>query len=243
MNIINEKGKTFSITLGMANALKKGDKLKWKKVCHSCGFNMPSYAGSYPVNCPICGVAFDTTNEEYMIYQQDGTPVGAVMQNEAKQSYLWVIVDKQDQSAFEKAIEKSPWSYDKTDKAASTLSYGFPEKTDTMDALEIEMINYLKKYKLYPTFELEESTKINEADEAQQLAAAKKWILRNVEITGKSKKDPEELEAMKQLMKIKTFKELWSTLEKKHLFDKHAIKQLKMDLVDIMMDALGDKRA
>jgi uncharacterized Zn finger protein (UPF0148 family) len=175
MNIVNEKGKTFSITLGMANALKKGDKLKWKKVCHSCGFNMPAYAGSYPVNCPICGVAFDTTNEEYMIYQQDGTPVGAVIQNESN--------------------------------------------------------------------ELKEPPKINEADEAQQLAAAKKWILRNVEITGKSKKDPEELEAMKQLMKIKTFKELWSTLEKKHLFDKHAIKQLKMDLVDIMMDALGDKRA
>jgi hypothetical protein len=213
MDIINEKGKTYTITAGMANALKKGEKLKWKRVCERCGFNMPSYSGPYPKNCPICAAPFNTANEEYMIYQEDGYPIGSVVKNksltEAK-TYLVQIGDPQ---------------------SARTVEIIAKNKSDAIKQAEAqkkagEWINPYVRLK---------NESLNEANEAAQLDAAKKWIIKNISITGKIKKDPDELNAMKSIMKIKSIKELWSTLENKYLFDKHQLKQLKMDLVDVMM--------
>jgi len=164
MEIINEKN--YTITGGMANALKKGENLKWARVCNTCGFNIPSYSGAYPKRCPICQAPFANTNEEYIVFKNDGTPIGS-------------------------AIKK-------------------------------------------------ESTQINEADDKQKLMDAKKWIIKNVEITGKNKKDVDELEAMRKIMKLKTFKDIWKTLEKDYHFDKSQMTQLKMDLVDIIADSIDE---
>ena len=155
MKIINEKD--YKISGGIANALKRGANLKWKKTCSVCGFSVPEYSGRYPKRCPLCQTDFNTANEEYSVYQ-NGVSIGHVIKN------------------------------------------------------------------------------IRESSDKDKLEAAKRYIIKNVEITGKDKKDPDELEAMRKIMKIKKIKDLWTTLEKDYLFDKPQMTQLKMDLVDVMTD-------
>ena len=79
---INEK--KFMITQGIANAFRKPDLIKGnvviKKVCSNCNFHMPSFAGKYPSNCPLCGTPFDKTfkvsqekkiKERFAVYEKD----------------------------------------------------------------------------------------------------------------------------------------------------------------------------
>tara|TARA_E500000318_G_scaffold13655_1_gene13074 strand:- start:15154 stop:15903 length:750 start_codon:yes stop_codon:yes gene_type:complete len=78
---INEK--RFMITQGIANAFRKPDLIKGnvviKKVCSSCNFHMPSFAGKYPTNCPLCGTPFEQKfkvskekiKERFAIYEKD----------------------------------------------------------------------------------------------------------------------------------------------------------------------------
>ena len=79
---INEK--KFMITQGIANAFRKPDLIKGnvviKKVCSNCNFHMPSFAGKYPTNCPLCGTPFDVEmkvsqekkiKERFAVYEKD----------------------------------------------------------------------------------------------------------------------------------------------------------------------------
>ena len=78
---INEK--KFMITQGIANAFRKPDLIKGnvviKKVCSNCNFHMPSFAGKYPTNCPLCGTPFEQKfkvsqkkiKERFAVYEKD----------------------------------------------------------------------------------------------------------------------------------------------------------------------------
>ena len=57
-------------------------------------------------------------------------------------------------------------------------------------------------------------TKLNESKDN-----FKTWIAKNVSLTGKDKKDVDELEAIKELMKVKGYNNIISFLKKKHVSD------------------------
>ena len=74
--------KKYMITQGIANAFRKPDLLKGnmivKKVCEECHFHMPSFAGRYPDNCPLCGTPFkvefknqEKVKEKIAVYEGD----------------------------------------------------------------------------------------------------------------------------------------------------------------------------
>lgn len=84
---------------------------------------------------------------------------------------------------------------------------------------------------------------INEA-KIDDFGKLKEIILKKMSITGKDKKDVDELSAMKSLRKVKSFKDMKKVLKDKYHFGKAEFKELESIVVDAQFESVSteDKR-